>query len=138
VWISNLISITFIYFQPIIHSYPHAFTVKSSFQFSKPLSSDASLFGCAACFNLSAIDVPASINGRRFQAPPAIGQPLPPVCAAELSEDGEIFDSGDDDDDLLFVRQILTSSKQQAIEVIDLTYGDDGDSKGDDGNHTEV
>jgi hypothetical protein len=36
------------------------------------------------------------------------------------------------------VRQILTSSKQQAIEVIDLTYGDDGDSKGDDGNHTEV
>jgi hypothetical protein len=35
-----------------------------------------------------------------FQAPPVIGQPLPPIYAAELSEDREIFnsDSGDNDD----------------------------------------
>jgi hypothetical protein len=72
-------------------------------------------------------------------APPAVSQPLPPACAAELSEDGEIFDSDDDgdDDDLPSVRQILASPKR-AIEVIDLTCGDDGDSEGDNGNHTEV
>jgi hypothetical protein len=96
--------------------------------------SDASIFGCAARFNLSAMDVPASMNGRRFQAPPAVGQPLPPACAAELSEDGEIFDS---DNDLPSVRQILASPKR-AIEVIDLTCDDDGDSESDNGNHTEV
>src|SRR5690242_17781825 len=70
--------------QPITHSYPHASTVKPSFQLSKhPSSSDASLFGSAARFNLSAMDVPASIDAAR---------------AAELSEDGEIFDSDDDGD----------------------------------------
>jgi hypothetical protein len=82
-------------------SYPHVSIVKSGFQFSKPPPSDTSIFGCAARFNLSTMDVPASMNGRRFQAPPAVGQPLPPACAAELSEDGEIFDSDADDDDLL-------------------------------------
>ena len=35
---------------------------------------DASIFGCAARFDLSA----PPMNGRRFQAPPAVGQ-LPPV-----------------------------------------------------------
>ena len=94
VWISDLISMASTCSQPIAHSYPHASIVESGFQFSKPPpSSDASLFGCAARFNLSAMDVPASMNGRRFQAPPAVGQSLPPACAAELSEDGEIFDS---------------------------------------------
>jgi hypothetical protein len=80
------------------------------------------------------MDVPASMNGGRFQAPPAIGQPLPPTCAAELSEDGEIFDS-DDDDDLPSVRQILAPPKQ-VIEVIDLTCDDDGNSEGDNDNHS--
>jgi hypothetical protein len=109
--------------QPITHSYPHASTIKPSFQFSKPpSSSDASIFGCAARFNLSAMDVPASIDGRRFQAPPAVGQPLPPACAAELSEDGEISDS--DDDSLPSFKKILARPKQ----VIDLTHdGDEGD-----------
>ena len=82
------------------------------------------------------MDVLASMNGRRFQAPPAVGQPLLPTCAAEPSEDGEIFDS-DDDADLPSVKQILAFPKR-ATEVIDLTCDDDGDSEGDDGNHTEV
>ena len=122
------------YSQPIAYSYPHKSTVESGFQFSKPPpSSDASVFGCAARFNPSAMDVPASMNGRRFQALPAVGQPLPPACAAELSEDGEIL-SSDDDDDLPSFKKILARPKQ----VIDLTPDDDGDSKADDGNHTEV
>jgi hypothetical protein len=85
------------------------------------------------------MDVPASMDGGRFQAPPAVGQPLPFACAAELSEDGEIFNS-DDDGDLPSVRQILASLKQakRVTEVINLTRDDDGDSEGDDGNHTEV
>src|SRR2546430_15428637 len=62
------------------------------------------------------------MDGRRFRPPPAAAQPLPPACAAEPSEDGEIFDSAEDDD-LPSVRQILASSKQ----VIDLTRDDDGD-----------
>jgi hypothetical protein len=112
--------------QPIARSYPHASIMELGFQFSKPPSpADASIFGCAARFNLSAMDVPV------FQAPPAVGQPLPPACAAELSEDREIFDSDSGDDDLPSVRQILTSPKQ----VINLTGDDDGDSEDDD---TEV
>jgi hypothetical protein len=84
------------------------------------------------------MDVPASMNGRRFQALPAVDQPLLSACAAEFSEDGEIFDSdAADDDDLPSVRQILASLKR-AIEVIDLTCYDDGDSEGDDGSYTEV
>jgi hypothetical protein len=136
VWISDLISMASTYSQPIAYSYPHTSTVESGFQFSKPPpSSDASLFGCATRFNLSATDVPVSMNGRHFQAPPAVGQPLPPACAAELLEDGEIVDS--DDDDLPSVRQILALPKR-VVEVIDLTCDDDSDSEADDGNHTEV
>jgi len=44
------------------------------------------------------MDVPASIDGDPFRAPAAVGQPLSPARAAELSEDGEIFDSDDDGD----------------------------------------
>jgi hypothetical protein len=48
------------------------------------------------------------MDSRRFQVPLTVGQPLLPACAAELSEDGGIFDSDDDDDDdLPSVRQIL-------------------------------
>jgi hypothetical protein len=125
VWISDLILMASICSQPIVYSYPHVSIVELGFQFSKsPSSLDASLFGCAARFNLSAMDVPASMNGGRFQAPPAVGQLLPPAYAAELSEDGEIFDS--DNDDLPSVRQILASPKR-VIEVIDLTCDDDGE-----------
>jgi hypothetical protein len=69
-WISDLISMASICSQPITHSYLHASTVKPSFQLSKYLSSsDASLFGCAARFNLSTMDVPASMDGGPFRAP---------------------------------------------------------------------
>jgi hypothetical protein len=33
------------------------------------------------------------MDGGPFRAPPAVGQSLSPAHAAELSEDGEIFDS---------------------------------------------
>jgi len=125
------------YCQPIAHSTPHSSTVKSGFQFSEPPTlSDASRLGCAARFNLSAMDLPAPLNGRGFQAPPAVGQSLLPAYTAQLSEDGEIFDSenDDDDDDLPSVKQILASSKR-AKQVIDLT-GDDGE--GGDGDFTET
>jgi hypothetical protein len=59
--------------QPIAHSYPHASIVELGFQFPKPPpSSDASMFGCAARFNLSATDVPASMNGGPEWAPLAL------------------------------------------------------------------
>ena len=49
--------------------------------------------------------------GPAESAPLAVGQPLSPARAAELSEDGEIFDS-DDDGGLPTLRQILGSPKQ--------------------------
>jgi hypothetical protein len=79
------------------------------------------------------------MNSRRFQALSVVGQSLPPAYAAELSEDGEIFDFDADDDDLPSVKQILASaSSKRATEVIDLTCDDNGDSKDDDGNYIEV
>jgi hypothetical protein len=54
---------------------------------------------------------------------------------AQLSEDGEIFDSkNDNDDNLLSVKQILTFLKR-VKRVINLT---DDDKKGDDSNFTEI
>lgn len=130
-----MILIAFTCSQLITHSYPHASIIESGFQFLKPSpSSDASIFDCAARFSLSAMDVPASMNGRRFQAPSAVGQPLPPTCAAELSKNGEIFNSDDDDaadNDLPSVRRILAFLRP-AIEVVDLIGDDDDDSEGDD------
>jgi hypothetical protein len=76
------------------------------------------------------------MDGRRFQAPAAVSQLLPPAYAAELSEDGEIFNF--DDDDLPPLRQILAPFKQM-IEMIDLTSDNDDDGKGDaDDGLTEV
>ena len=93
------------------------------------------MVGCAARFKLSAMDVPARMNGHRFQASPAVGQLLPPIRAAELSEDGEIFDSDDDDDDdHPSLNQTLASPKR-VKRVIDLTCDDDDDGEGDIGNH---
>jgi hypothetical protein len=84
--------------QPIAHSYPHTSIVELGFQFSKP---------------------PPSMNGRHFQAPPAVGQSLPPACAAELSEDGEIFDSYDDDN--LSSPSRIRTPPEPLKRVIDLT-----------------
>jgi hypothetical protein len=81
------------------------------------------------------MDLPVSMNGR-FQVPPAAGQLLPSARTADPSEDGEIFDS-DDDDDRPSVKQILASSKR-ANRVIDLTGDDDDDREGDDGDFIEV
>jgi hypothetical protein len=98
--------------QPIAHSTPHRSTVKLGFQFSKPPTPlDASRLGCAARFNLSTIDLQPSINGRRFQASPAVGQLLPSARMVDLLVDGEILDSDNDDDDLPSVKQILASFK---------------------------
>jgi hypothetical protein len=91
VWISNLISIASTYRQPIAHNSTDASIVKF---LTPPTSYDASMFGCAAGFNLS---VPP-MNGRRFQTPP-VGQLLPSARTADLSEDGETLNSDDDDDD---------------------------------------
>jgi hypothetical protein len=86
------------------------------------------MFGCAARFDLSA----PPMNGRRFQAPAAIGQSLQPARTADLPEDGETLDS-DDDDGLPSVKQILASLKR-AKWVIDLIGDDDHDGEGDDGD----
>jgi hypothetical protein len=92
VWISNLISMASMCCQPIAHSSTDAPVVK----FSKLLPPyDASMFGCAARFDLSA----PPMNGRRFQAASAVGQLLPSARTADLPEDGETLDSDDDDDD---------------------------------------
>ena len=103
--------------QPIIHSYPYAFTMESGFQPSKPpTSSDTSRLGCAVRFNLSAMDLPVSMNGR-FQVS-AAGQLLPSARTTDVSKNREIFDSSSDDNNLPSVKQ---------------TGDDDDDREGDDG-----
>jgi hypothetical protein len=100
----------------------------------KPRASyDGSMFDIATSSDLSAMDLLALMNGRGFQALPVIGQSLSPACMAELSENGEIFDS-EDDDDLPSLSQIQDPPKQ----VIDFTGDDDGDCEDDDTDHTEV
>ena len=101
-------------------SYPYASyasIVKLGFQFSKPPpSSDISRLGCAAHFDLSAMDLLPPMNGR--------GLPSAPSRRPVLDSDH--------DDDLPSVKQILTSSKR-AKQVVDLTGDDDDDREGDDG-----
>jgi hypothetical protein len=97
---------------------------------------DASIFGCAARFNLFTIDVLASINGRRFQTLPVISQSLPSIYAAELSKDGEIFNSNNNDD-FPFVRQILISLRRVII-VINLIYDNNNNNKGNNNNYIKV
>jgi hypothetical protein len=88
-------------FQSITHSSVDAPIVK----FSKPLYPyDASWFGCTPRFNLSAMNLPAPMNNRGFQAPPAVGELLLSARTADLSEDGEALNSNDDDDDLPSVK----------------------------------
>jgi hypothetical protein len=89
----------------------------------KPSPLDELIFGCTARFRLSAMDVPASLNGRHFQATPAVSPLLPSAYAADLLEEEESFDS---DDDVPSIRQALACSKR-VIEVIDLTRDDDSD-----------
>jgi hypothetical protein len=141
VWISDLISMASTYCQQIAHNCPHNSIVKLGFQFRKPPKrSDASVFGCAARFNLSATDTPASMDDLRSPAPLAVRQGLPSTRTASPSENGEFFNP--DDDDLPALTEMLARPKQ----VIDLTlYADDDDDDndddregGDDDNFTEV
>jgi hypothetical protein len=137
-WIDDLISMASTYCQPIAYSTPHRFTIKLGFQFSEPpIPLNASRLSCAARFNLSAINLSAPLNGRGFQAAPAVGQSLLPAYIAQLSEDGETFNSENDDDDLPFVKQILASLKR-AKWVVNLTSDDDDDREGDDSDFTKV
>ena len=83
--------------QPIADRYRYRPIFKLGSQPPKsPVPLDAIALGCAARFKLSKLDKPASMDGRRFQAPPGVGQALSSGCVADLSEDGEIFDSDDD------------------------------------------
>jgi len=50
-------------------------------------------------FDLSAMNLPPSMTGLRFQAPPAVGQFLPSTRTANLSKDGKTLNSAADDDD---------------------------------------
>ena len=68
--------------------------------------------------------------------PLAASQLLLSARTADLSKDREVFDS-DNDNDLLFVKQILASSKWPK-HVIDLTGNDDDDRESDDGDFIEV
>jgi hypothetical protein len=107
------------------------------FQFFEPSTlSDALRLDYTARFNLFTMNLPAPLNGRGFQTPSVVGQSLLPAYTAQLSEDEEIFnfENDDDDDDLPFVKQILTSLKR-AKRVINL-IGDD--KEGGDGDFTEI
>lgn len=98
------------YCQPIADSRSHKSIVKLGFQFSQPLKpSDASVFGYAARFNLSLMEIAAASTDLRSQAPPAVGPLLPSARNADLPEDGEISNS--DDDDLPPFEQILARAK---------------------------
>jgi hypothetical protein len=103
--------------RPIANSRIHKSIVEMGFQFlTPPNPSDASVFGCAARFDLSAIQTSASSTDLR---------------SAKIPEDREISDSdddSDDDDDIPSLGQIPPSSKQ----VIDLTSDDDGGGESDD------
>jgi hypothetical protein len=99
-------------YRPIAESRTYKSMVDLGFQFPKPPTpSDASVFGCAARFNISAMETPISSTDLRW---------------AELLEDGEIPAS--DDDDLPSLGQSLASPKY----VIDLTSDDDDDGKSND------
>jgi hypothetical protein len=105
---------------------PYKSILNLDFQLSKPpASSDATLLGCAARFNLSPVDTPG-LNDCWFQSLSAASQSLLSGCAVDLSEKAEMSES--DDDDLPSVREIIARSKQ----VIDLTFDDNDDSDGDD------
>jgi hypothetical protein len=98
-------------YRPTADHRTHKSIVELGFQFPKPPNpSDASVFGCAARFNLSVMETPGSSTDLR---------------SAELPEDREISDSDDDDDDLPSRGQILASPKW----VIDLTSDDHDDSE---------
>src|SRR5438045_1985892 len=67
-WINDLILMASMCSRPITHSCPHASIIESGRQLLKPpLSTDASLFGCATRIDLSAMDISALMNGRRIQ-----------------------------------------------------------------------
>jgi hypothetical protein len=80
-------------YQPITNSYPPKPIVNLDIQLSKPPASlDATALGCAARFNLSPVNMPRLVHGRRFPGPPAAG---PSGCTADPSEEAEMSDSDD-------------------------------------------
>jgi hypothetical protein len=113
--------------QPIVNNRPYKHILNLDFQLPKsPASSEATVFGCAARFNLSPVDTPGLMHKHRFQGLPAAGQSLSSSCTADSQEEAEVSDS--DDDDLPSVRKIIARS----MAIIDLTLDDDdGDSNGD-------
>ena len=113
-------------YQPIADSYPSKPIFDLDFQLSKPPASlDATALGCAARFNLSPVNMPGLMHGRRFQGLPATDQSLSSSYTADPSEEAEMSDS--DDDDLPSVREIIARSKS----TIDLTLDGDDASAGD-------
>ena len=108
--------------QPIADNCPYKPILNLDFQLPKPsASSDATVLGCAARFNLSPVDTPGLMHDRRFQGFPAVGQSLLSGCTADSLE------VSDSDDDLPSVRKIIARSKS----TIDLTLDDDDDSNSD-------
>jgi hypothetical protein len=111
--------------------------VKSGFQSLKPLTSlDTLRLGYTARFNLSAMDLPVSINDR-FQVPLAVGQLLLSARTADLLKDGEIFNFNDDDNDLLFMKQIVIFLKWAKL-MINFIGDDDDNREDDDGDFIKV
>lgn len=88
------------------------------------------------------------MSSRQFKALLAVGQLLPPAHTADLSEDGEIYDSdddGDDDDndDDYDDDGPSSPSQTQALskpskQVIDLICDDDDLSEGEDGGLLQI
>jgi hypothetical protein len=107
----DLMSMASMSCQPMADSYDYGPILKLDFQSLKPPApSDARALGCAARFNLLPVDEQGSMSGHRFQSLHTAGQPLSSACRADLSEDGEISES-DDDDDLPSVMKILAGAK---------------------------
>jgi hypothetical protein len=112
--------------QPIANNCLYKLILNLDFQFPKPsASSDATVFGCAAHFNLSPVNTPGLMHNHRLQGLPAAGQSLSSGCTADSREEAEVSDS--DDDELPSVGKIIARSKS----IIDLTLDDDDDSAGD-------
>jgi hypothetical protein len=110
-------------YQPIANNCPYKPTLNPDFQSPKPpASSDATVFGCAARFNLSPVDTPGF---------PAAGQPRSSGCTADPQEEAEVSDS---DDELPSVRKIIARS----MSTIDLTLDDDDDNSDSDNDTIKV
>jgi len=74
-------------YQLIADSYPSKLIFNLDFQLSKPpASSDVTVLGCAARFNLSPANMPGLMHHRQFQGFPVVGQSLSSGCADPSEE----------------------------------------------------